>query len=505
MKRFFALLSAVMLMMGNVSKAQTTDTTKLTNLVVFVRFADDEGIDHPFSAIDSMFNSREPGYLSVYNFYQALSYGKIQFNTVYTNNIHDGIIVSYVDTMPRSYFQPYSESNPIGYHPEEKPSQGVSMREAELLGRIVSYVNSMHLVDSTVVLDGNGDGDIDNISFIAKGGTGEWNTILWPHMEYFPHDSLGCVLTINGVAPNAFNFEFEGAEEDLFCTHVFRHEMGHSLGLPDLYHYTNYDNVTPAFLWDMMNYSQRTNHTSAILKNKILHVADDPIEITSDGDYTLQSVGTSPSQNCYYIKSAIDSTQWYVFEYRNQEDLFEDGIPGTGLLVARWNDTVTLDNSSSYSNAFFDFYNIAHLYWIFRPGSDIDTVTGSIRNAHFSLASGRTAFGPTTDPHPYLTDGTPETSFEITDIRENGTELTFHVHFLSTQGIDNPETDNVKVCARDGRIIVDGAHGEAVQVYDIMGRQLTSFATHLSPVALPTGVYMVKIGDRPACKVVVLN
>lgn len=486
-----------MLMMGNVSKAQTTDTAKLTNLVVFVRFADDEEIDHPFAAIDSMFNSREPGYLSVYNFYQALSYGKIQFKTVYTNNIHDGIIVSYVDTMPRSYFQPYCESNPIGYHPEEKPSLGVSMREAELLGRIVSYVDSMHLVDSTVVLDGNGDGDIDNISFIAKGGTGEWNTILWPHMEYFPHDSLGRVLTINGVAPNAFNFEFEGAEEDLFCTHVFRHEMGHSLGLPDLYHYTNYDNVTPAFLWDMMNYSQRTNHTSAILKNKILHVADDPIEITSDGDYTLHSVGTSPSQNCYYIKSAIDSTQWYVFEYRNQEDLFEDGIPGTGLLVARWNDTVPLDNSSSYSNAFFDFYNIAHLYWIFRPGSDIDTVTGSIRNAHFSLASGRTAFGPTTDPHPYLTDGTPETSFEITDIRENGSTLTFHVHFLNTQSIDDvAETDNVKVYARNGRIVVDGAAGEPVWVFDMMGRQVANGT-------LSSGVYVVKVGDYHTQKVVI--
>ena len=503
---------AVMLLAGSVNAktagVDTSDTTRLTNLVIFVRFADDEEIDHSFDAIDSMFNSQESGYLSVYNFYNTLSYGKILFNTVYTDNIHDGIIVSYVDSMPRCYFQPYSESNPMGYYPEEQPAQGVSMREAELLGRIVSYVDSMHWVDSTVVLDGDGDGDIDNISFIVKGGTGAWNTILWPHMEYFPHDSLGRVLTINGVVPNAFNFEFEGADEDKFCTHVFRHEMGHSLGLPDLYHYSNYDNVTPAFLWDMMNYSQRTNHTSAILKSKYLHVADEPIEITADGDFTLRSVGSSPSQNCYYIKSAIDSTQWFVFEYRNQADLFEEGIPGTGLIAARWNDTVPLGNSR-YSNAFFDFYNIAHQYWIFRPGSDIDTVTGSIRNAHFSLATGRTAFGPTTDPHPYLTDGTPETSFEITDIRENGTELTFHVHFLGTEGIESPANDRgqsaVRVYVRDGRIMVDGAEGETVRVYDMMGREVMSSQFSTLNSHFPSGVYVVKVGDEVARKVVIMN
>ena len=57
---------------------------------------------------------------------------------------------------------------------------------------------------------------------------------------------------------------------------------------------------------------------------------------------------------------------------------------------------------------------------IFRPGSNCDTINGDPYEAHFSFASGRTSFGPTTDPHPYLTDGTPEVSFEITDIQENG-------------------------------------------------------------------------------------
>ena len=428
---FFAGLSVV--------RAQSTE---LTNVVIFVRFADDAEINHSFADIDTMFNGRTPGYLSVYNFYDVMTYGRMHYNTVYTNNIQNGVIVSYQDVQPRGYFEPYSSWNPIGYT-EPNPFMGVSMREAELLGRIVHYVDSMGLVDPNIVLDGDGDGDIDNISFVVKGGTGEWASILWPHMEYFPHDSLDYTVTLNGVRPNTFNMEFEGST--YFNAHVFRHEMGHSLDLPDLYHYINYDDVTPAGSWDMMCYNYSPNHTAAIYKNKILHVSDDPIEITEDGDYTLLSVGSSPSQNCYYIRSHIDPTQWYVFEYRSQADLFDEGIPGSGLLIARWNDTVTLDYDGMFANAFFDYYNQAHQYWIFRPGSESDIENGYISEANFSQYEGRTSFGPTTDPHPYLTDGTPETCFEITDIYDHGDHLTFHVHFFDTGLEEYQLADNVRV------------------------------------------------------------
>ena len=153
-----ALLAAAMLMPCGV-KAQG-ETRELTNLVIFLRFSDDEEIDHSFADIDSMFNGRTPGYLSIYNFYDALTYGKIHYNTVYTNDIQNSVIVSYQDIMPRCYFQPYdSVENPVGYLPEEQPFMGVSMREAQLLGRAVRYLDSLHLVDDNIVLDGDGDGD----------------------------------------------------------------------------------------------------------------------------------------------------------------------------------------------------------------------------------------------------------------------------------------------------------------------------------------------------------
>lgn len=473
--------------------------TELTNLVIFLRFADDPEITHSFADIDTMFNGKAPDCYSVYNFFKEMTYDKIHFNTVYTNNIQNGVIVSYCDIHPRGYYEPYSPTNPEGYT-GSNPFMGVSMREAELLGRAVRYVDSLHLVDNSVVLDGDGDGKIDNISFIVKGGVGAWASILWPHMEFFPHDSLDYVVTLNGIRPYTFNFEFEGAGPSYFRTDVFRHEMGHSLGLPDLYHYINYQSVSPAGLWDMMDNNYAPNQISAIYKNKILHVADEPVQITEDGDYTLLSAGSSPTQSCYYIKSAIDPTQWYVLEYRNWYDPFEAGLPGCGLVIGRWNDTVPLNYDGMFANAFFDFYNQAHQYWVFRPGSSDDMTNGDIWNAHFSQASGRTSFGPGTDPHPFLTDGTPENSFEITNITENGNELTFHVHFFNS-GVDEPlQTECLTVYPNPAHdyVSIDGLSLSRLELYNTVGQLILAEEIHdphhtLVLSSLPAGSYLLKI------------
>ena len=175
------------------------------------------------------------------------------------------------------------------------------------------------------------------------------------------------------------------------------------------------------------------------------------------------------------------------------------------MIVARWNDTVTLDYDGMFANAFFDFYNQAHQYWIFRPGSSIDTVNGWISEAFFSQVGGRNSFGPTTDPHPYLTDGTPETSFEITDIYDHGDHLTFHVHFFDT-GIEdyqlagnvriypNPATDVVNVqCTMNNEQL-----GDELQLFDVYGKLLqivpiTSETTPINVADLASGIYFVRV------------
>ena len=67
-------------------------------------------------------------------------------------------------------------------------------------------------------------------------------------------------------------------------------------------------------------------------------------------------------------------------------------------------------------------------------------------------------------------------------------------------GLAEMGTDDIKVYARDGRIVVVGAEDETVSVFDINGRQLS-----LTDEGLAAGVYLVKVGNFPTKKVVVVR
>lgn len=70
----------------------------------------------------------------------------------------------------------------------------------------------------------------------------------------------------------------------------------------------------------------------------------------------------------------------------------------------------------------------------------------------------------------------------------------------TSEGIGDVGDDNLRVYALDGRIVVGnpGNTDGDVRIYDMMGRPVRN-------EALPTGVYMVKIGILPARKVVVMK
>lgn len=482
-----------------------SNRSQMTNLVIFVRFADDDEIDKNINDIDPMFNSGEEGFSSVANYFDAMSYGKVHINTVYAQQIaSNGDIVSYVDPFPRGYFMPYSQTNPDGYT-DEPPMIGIHERERELLARIADYINQNELVSPYDVIDGDGDGCIDNVSFIIKGGVGEWASILWPHMEFFPQDSMDHIIQINGYRLHCFNMEFEGSAL-YFRTETFCHELGHSLGMPDLYHYLHHTQIQPVGPWDIMDNGTLV-HPSAIIKYKYLHIVDDPIEITDDGTYTLNSSGSSPNQNLYYIRSRVDSTQWYIFEYRNQNDPFENRLPSSGLLIGRWVDTTTVGNLYM-GNAFYQYPSHVNSYWIFRPGSNHDTIQGNLNNAAFNRGY---HFNASSNPHPYLADGTAENLFEILDIQPNGTTCTFRVRF-NHESVDevastgwhfypNPASWGIHVVLPDGGI-------QTLTIHDAVGhcvlRQQVSAGDSYVPLQLSNGIYTVSIGDKHG-KMVVNN
>ena len=65
-------------------------------------------------------------------------------------------------------------------------------------------------------------------------------------------------------------------------------------------------------------------------------------------------------------------------------------------------------------------------------------------------------------------------------------------------GIKDLDDSNIRISVQNGNIVVEGADGEMVRIFDLTGRQVKNHS-------LSNGVYLVKIGDRIAKKVMVQN
>ena len=81
--------------------------------------------------------------------------------------------------------------------------------------------------------------------------------------------------------------------------------------------------------------------------------------------------------------------------------------------------------------------------------------------------------------------------------------------YITEQGI--PGTDEgteAKIYSSQGQIVVEGAEGNEVRLYDVVGRVLASKRDEYAPLrfdAPASGTYMIKIGSHPARRVVVIK
>lgn len=85
---------------------------------------------------------------------------------------------------------------------------------------------------------------------------------------------------------------------------------------------------------------------------------------------------------------------------------------------------------------------------------------------------------------------------------------TVYIHDTIIVGVDEVDAVNAKIYTSHGQIVVDGAESNTVWLYDANGRILATKQDEYSPLHfdVPTsGTYLVKIGDHPARKVVVIR
>lgn len=89
---------------------------------------------------------------------------------------------------------------------------------------------------------------------------------------------------------------------------------------------------------------------------------------------------------------------------------------------------------------------------------------------------------------------------------------TVYIHdtvYVPQEGVDDIEVTTVKVYQRDGNIVVEGAEGHDVGVFDAVGRMISVKRREENGKIVfdvrTSGVYLVKVGDAPARRVVVIR
>lgn len=390
------------------------NTGTINNINIFIRFSDDSEFEIPRSHYDSLFNNSAPNTSSLSNYFDEVSYGQLAINTHFYPECGPDINLSYQDSLPRAYYQPFdSLDNPIGYTTDEERA----FREHSLLRGAITFVTPE--IPIGLEIDNDFDGFVDAVCFVVRDTTGSWGDLLWPHRwMLYSFD-----VYIHGAQVYDYAFELEKASRvDILC-----HETFHVLGSPDLYHYSYANrNLHPIFEWGLMDSQpDPPPHMGAYMKFQYGGWLDSIPKIVIPGTYTLNPV-TSDSNNAFIIPSPTSSIEYFVVEYRKRSNngIFENSLPGTGLLIYRIN-----SDWVGYGNR----YGPPDEVYIYRPGGELFR-NGDPSIAHFSSQEGRIEFNESTDPSCWQSDSTLG-GLSISNIGAAGFTISFQLdaneHFLS--------------------------------------------------------------------------
>ncbi len=465
---------------GHTDSGQSTDvphTGTINNLVVYIRFSDQTEFTDLSTFYNNMFNSVGANVNSLRNYFNETSYGQLTVSSTFYPAAFGSTVVSYLDGHPRDYYRPYNAtSNPSGYQNDNEQKA----REHNLLKDAVNYISAA--VPPGLNIDGDNDGKVDNVCFIIRGAEDTWNQILWPHKW----DLNTLVVNIQGKRVWAYNVQMQtrmlgNGTGDL------AHEMFHTIGAPDLYHYNNpWKVLQPVGRWDLMeNNWDPPQHMSAYMKATYgLWIPSIPI-IYSSGYYTLNPLNSnSSSQVCYRINSPNSFNEFFVVEYRRKTSTFETNIPGEGLVVYRI-------NTNFVGNAGYNNTTIFDEVYAYRPGGST-TVNGFIDSANYSQLVGRTAIDCSTNPTAYLTSG-GDGGLNISEITEANGQLTFLVLFNVPANLVLNQPNTMGVHAASIEVgLQDGFNTTPSNSFRAMIDQCLTPVSAPSPL-LATNLYEVRV------------
>lgn len=183
-------------------------------------------------------------------------------------------------------------------------------------------------------------------------------------------------------------------------------------------------------------------------------------------------------------------------------------IPNNGYHFDHWSDGNTQNprNITVNSNITLTAYFVqnTHYYTVTLSSNDytMGTVTGG---GQYEQGTTATCAAVPYNGYHFVRWSDNNTQNPRSIIVNNNISLT--AYFAANTGIEDIDNSGIIVYAKDNQIHIDEAIGEKISVYSIDGRTIASLPRAIDHVTIPVvaGIYIVKIGDRPARKVVVIR
>lgn len=373
-------ISAVVMAVERTDEAGFPD--KINNIVVFIRFSDEDEFitEEKSEMIEKTYNEfmdnnndkiSDKGSISLRSYINDLTYGKTIVDTnFYPYNKGLNQYISLVTEKDKNYYSKMI----IGGKDEQKVIEWA----------FNSIKNEIDL--SPDEIDSDGDGEIDNITFIFNGEVNNVDSMFWPHKATFTGNA-----ELKGKKLRTYNILGTGNYySNIFnkgLLHIIIHEFLHSYNFPDLYRL--YGNSKPVGIWDIMSESINPGQMPLVYTREHYGNLDINIgEIKESGRYELKKASSNDINDkiAYIVKSPLSDKEYFMIEYRKAEGNWDSSLPGSGLLVYRINEEVNDFIGNIYGDP-------DHIY-IFRPEAiDGASALGYINGALLSKDIGRDKIG----------------------------------------------------------------------------------------------------------------
>lgn len=276
--------------------------------VVLISFSDTEfSMDNPADYYNRLFNEK--------GFNEGMGVGCI---TDYFRDQSDSLVNLQFDI-----YGPIQVSEKAGGH------RGIYLGN----NTVIESIRKLCETEQTdfAVYDWDGDGQVNQVLFIASGLTGNRHTgYLWPNSGYLDVELPG------GIHTDFTSISCELWEDGLKCgMGTIIHEYLHCLGLPDIYPLSPARAYSTVDEWDVMDGGNYTNQgwcpPNLSAMEKMYLGWSSPVELTEST--SIQNMRPlSDNGESYIIRSSGNSNEFYLLENHRQEG-WDYGCPGNGLLI----------------------------------------------------------------------------------------------------------------------------------------------------------------------------